>query len=246
MASSSRSRSWLITSSAPRYAAQEPQQPVAGVGVEVVGGLVEQQQVAAGEEDAGQLEASPLATGEGAEGEVEPVGAQAETVDEAADLGVGGVAPVVLEALLGVGEPDDVAVGRVLLEGDPELLEVVGGLVEAAARQDVGEAVGVVGDGLLAGVLGEVAGGARRVGSVPDLAGAAPPSVLKSVVLPAPLRPTRPTLSPARTWKVTPSTMVLPPISTTRSLTFSTGPVNHRCGPAPTPDCSRSARVQGE
>ena len=45
---------------------EEPQQPVAGVGVEVVGGLVEQEQVAAGEEDPGQLEPAPLTTREGA------------------------------------------------------------------------------------------------------------------------------------------------------------------------------------
>ena len=51
-------------------------------------------------------------------------------------------------------------VGGVLLEGDAELLEVRHRLVEAAARQHVGEAVGVVGDGFLAGVLRQVAGGA--------------------------------------------------------------------------------------
>ncbi len=49
--------------------AQELEQPVAGVGVEVVRRLVEQQQVAAREEDAGQLEPAPLAAGEGAEGQ---------------------------------------------------------------------------------------------------------------------------------------------------------------------------------
>ena len=36
--------------------AQELEQPVAGVGVEVVGGLVEEEQVAAAEEDAHELE----------------------------------------------------------------------------------------------------------------------------------------------------------------------------------------------
>ena len=42
--------------------AQELQQPRLGVDVEVVGRLVEQQHVGAGEEDAGQLDAAPLAT----------------------------------------------------------------------------------------------------------------------------------------------------------------------------------------
>ena len=73
IASSSRSRSWLTTSSPPRYAAQELEQPGAGVGVEVVGGLVEEEQVTAAEEDAHELDASPLTAGEGTEGDVEPV-----------------------------------------------------------------------------------------------------------------------------------------------------------------------------
>ena len=42
--------------------AQEAHQPVLGVAVEVVGGLVEQEDVAAGEEDAGQLHPAPLAS----------------------------------------------------------------------------------------------------------------------------------------------------------------------------------------
>ena len=46
---------------------QELEQPGAGVGVEVVGGLVEQEQVAAAEEDAHQLDAAPLTAGERAE-----------------------------------------------------------------------------------------------------------------------------------------------------------------------------------
>ena len=41
--------------------AQELEEPVAGVGVEVVGGLVEQQQLAAGEQDAHELEPPALA-----------------------------------------------------------------------------------------------------------------------------------------------------------------------------------------
>ena len=64
MASSRRSRSWLTTSRAPAVGAQEAHEPVLGVAVEVVGGLVEQQDVAAGEEDAGQLDPPPLATRE--------------------------------------------------------------------------------------------------------------------------------------------------------------------------------------
>ena len=42
--------------------AQEPEQPLLGVDVEVVRRLVEQQHVAAGEQDPGQLDPPPLAT----------------------------------------------------------------------------------------------------------------------------------------------------------------------------------------
>ena len=42
----------------------EAEQPLLGVAVEVVGGLVEEQHVAAGEEDAGDLDPAPLAAGQ--------------------------------------------------------------------------------------------------------------------------------------------------------------------------------------
>ena len=54
---------------------QELEQPGAGVGVEVVRGLVEQEQLAAAEEDAHELGAAPLAAGQRAEVEVEAIGA---------------------------------------------------------------------------------------------------------------------------------------------------------------------------
>ena len=55
--------------------AQELQQPHLGVDVEVVGRLVEQQHVAAGEQDAGQLDAAALATAEHADRQLHPVAA---------------------------------------------------------------------------------------------------------------------------------------------------------------------------
>ena len=61
-------------------AAQELHQPRLGVGVEVVGRLVEQEHVAAGEEDAGQLDPAALAARQHAERQVEPVGAEPEAV----------------------------------------------------------------------------------------------------------------------------------------------------------------------
>ena len=56
---------------------QEAHQPVLGVAVEVVGRLVEEQHVAAGEQDAGQLDPAALAAGQHPEGQVDAVGAQA-------------------------------------------------------------------------------------------------------------------------------------------------------------------------
>ena len=84
-------------------------QPRLGVDVEVVGGLVEQQHVAAGEQDAGELDAAALAAGEHGERQVEAVGGEAEAGGEAAHLGLGRVAAVGAELLLGVGEAGDVA-----------------------------------------------------------------------------------------------------------------------------------------
>src|SRR5690554_6829576 len=85
--------------------------------------------------------------------------------------------------------------------------------------------------------------------TVPDFGGIAPPIVLKSDVLPAPLRPTRPTLSLARTSKLMPSASSLPPTSTARSRTWITcasvaarGP-DSPPGSASTPGGSRSVHL---
>src|SRR5205823_1814860 len=62
--------------------AQETHQPGLGVVVEVVGGLVEEEQVAPAEENAGQLDAAALAAGEDTESQVESVRVQAEAGDQ--------------------------------------------------------------------------------------------------------------------------------------------------------------------
>jgi hypothetical protein len=64
--------------SAPPVGPQEVEQPLAGVVVEVVGGLVQQEQVAAGEQDAGQLDPAALPAGQGPDVAVDPVGPQAQ------------------------------------------------------------------------------------------------------------------------------------------------------------------------
>ena len=103
-------------------------------------------------------------------------------------------------------------------------------VVEAPPREHVGEDGGVVGDGVAAGILRQVPGERRRAGRCRPAGRSAPPSTRSSVVLPAPLRPTRPTFSPGRTCRVTPSTIRFPPTSTTRSRTVSTGTAPGICG----------------
>jgi hypothetical protein len=80
----------------------------------VVGGLVEQEQVAAREQDAHQLEAPALAAGQRAEREVEPVVGEPDPGGDLADLRLGLVAARGLEPLHRLGDPVDV-VGRCVL-----------------------------------------------------------------------------------------------------------------------------------
>ena len=68
---------------------EEVEHPRLGVDVEVVGGLVEQQDVGAGEEDADQLDPPPLPAGQRAERPVEDLVGHAETGGQAADLALG-------------------------------------------------------------------------------------------------------------------------------------------------------------
>ena len=149
--------------------AQEVEQPVAGVGVEVVGGLVEQEQVAAAEQDAGQLEAPALAAGERAEGHVEPVGRRPRPSTSWRTSDSAAYPPSISKRSCA---RDNWAKPIVRTAPPPQLLEPVGGLVEPPARQHVGQAVGVVGHGVLAGVLRQVAGVAGRWH--PGLVGQAP------------------------------------------------------------------------
>ena len=122
-----------------------------------------------------------------------------ESGDELAHLGLGRVAARGGEGVLGLGEAGDRSLGGVLLHGDPQLLEPEGGLVEAPARQDVGQTG--AGGAALARPGGPGSGNRAGPGGprCRSVGGTSPPSTLSRLVLPAPLRPTRPTLSPART-----------------------------------------------
>ena len=59
-----------------------------------------------------------------AEGQVDAVGAEAQAGDQLADLGLRRVAAEGREGVLGLGEAGDGPLGRVLLHGDAQLLQI--------------------------------------------------------------------------------------------------------------------------
>ena len=137
--------------------AQEPHEPLLGVDVEVVGRLVEHQEVAAREEDARQLHPAALATRERVNGHVEAIVAQAQPGRDPADLRLGRVPTEAFELLLRVGEPPQVLLRRVFVDLAVALLEPLRDHVEALARQDMGDTGRVDPGAVGLGVLGEVA-----------------------------------------------------------------------------------------
>ena len=89
---------------------EEAEQPVAGVVVEMVGGFVEQQHIAAGEEDARQLDPAALTTGQYVQRKIEAIASQPQTCGDRAHLGLRCVPALVPKALLGPREPGDVLI----------------------------------------------------------------------------------------------------------------------------------------
>jgi len=137
--------------------AQEAEQPRLGVDIEVVGRLVEQERVGAGEEDAGQLDAAPLTTGEHPEREVEPVGAEPQARGESTRLALGLVAALHAELFLGARVAGDVPFARIFFHRDAQLLDPLPVLVDPATGQHVGHRRASVEHAGDAGVLREVA-----------------------------------------------------------------------------------------
>ena len=120
-------------------AGEEAAQPGDRVGVEVVGRLVEQQRLGVGEQDAGQLDAAALATGERAQRLGEHAVGQAEVGADPGGVALGGVAAEGGELVL---EPAVAADGLVPLgvvgrlgHGDLRLDQLVAEDVEAAAGE---------------------------------------------------------------------------------------------------------------
>ena len=139
----------------------------------------------------------------------------AEPGGERSGLAVGGVAAGRAEVLLGPGVAGHVALVGPLLHGDAQLLEALELLVDAPSGQDVRH--GACGRRARRRCAGPVAGSRRHRAAdrrVPAAGSASPPRTRNRLVLPAPLRPTRPTLSRGITVKSTDSTTRRPPTST--------------------------------
>ena len=174
-------------------AAQEVAEPDDRVRVEVVRRLVEQQRVGAAEQDPRQLYPAPLAAGQGAQRLAEDAVRQTEARRHRCRLGLGGVPAEDVQPLLRRAVPCDrllVAVGHRLLGG----AQVGDDDVQPAAGQHpiAGQHVEVAGPR----VLRQVADAAATLDRCRPPAGASPARTPASVVLPAPLRPTRPIRSP--------------------------------------------------
>jgi hypothetical protein len=136
---------------------EEAHQPVFGVAVQVVRGLVEQQDVRAGEEDPCELEPPPLPTRERGDRQVQAVLRQAEADGDPPRLGLTRVAAGGPVPLLEAGEPTDVGLGGALLDGEAGLLRPLRQLEEASCLQHVHEAGVLVLRTVLAGILSQVA-----------------------------------------------------------------------------------------
>ena len=148
---------------------EEPAQPDDRVGVEVVGRLVEEQRLGAGEQDPGQLDATALTTGQRLQRLGEDPLLDAEAAGDRGGLGLGGVPTAGVQ--LGVGAL--VAAHRLLAHGDVVAAHVDLGLpepaydvVEAARGQDpvAGDHLGVADPRVLREVADLAGGlhGARR------------------------------------------------------------------------------------
>ena len=174
----SSSVSWLITTSPPLVAREERAQPGDRVGVEVVGGLVEQEVVAlgapppavrGGEQDAGQLDAAALTARQRGDPLAQHPLGQPEVGADAGGVALGGVPAERGEALLDAAV---LAHGPLVLRAVDQLghrrlrlLHLAEHLVEAARGQH--PVLGADGEIALAGVLRQVADRARAVELAP-------------------------------------------------------------------------------
>ncbi len=118
---------------------EEPHEPVLGVAVEMVRRLVQQQEVRTREQDAGELEAAALPSGESPDRQVQAVVGKTEPGCDPTRFRLAGVAPGRPVSLLEPGEARDVRLARALLHREPELLQALGHLLEPAGLQHMRE-----------------------------------------------------------------------------------------------------------
>ncbi len=128
-----------MTSSAAAVRPEELHEPLLRVDVEVVGRLVEQQQVAAREQDPGEVDPPAFATRQRGDRQVEPVGAQPEPGRDPPDLRLRRVSTRVAERVFRVAVGAHVARRRVGGHALVQLLEPAGRRVEPARREHVRE-----------------------------------------------------------------------------------------------------------
>ena len=117
--------------------AEETEQPDLRVDVEVVGRFVEAQDFGPSEENAGQFDTTPLATGQSADRLIEPLVFDAEPSCHLPRFALGRVAAVGPERLFGVDVATDVALIGVLFHGNAQLLDAHDLVVDSAARKNV-------------------------------------------------------------------------------------------------------------
>ena len=141
-------------------ASQLIEQPTLGRTVEVVRRLVEDHQFGLLEEHAHEVDATALASGERVDVLQEEFLPEAEAVRQAGHHRFGLVATVGLELLLQVGEELDVLLRGIVGHGATGFAQRVVEDIEAAGREDVGEA----------GRLEPESAGDRRLGQVPERA----------------------------------------------------------------------------
>ena len=90
----------------------------------MIGRLVEAEHVGSGEQNSGEFDPAALATGQRADRLVQPFVGDAQAGGHSPCFAFGAVAPVGAKRLLGVDIPSDVALIRILLHGDAQLLDL--------------------------------------------------------------------------------------------------------------------------
>ncbi len=123
----------------PRKARQLAHEPSLGGEVEMVGRLVEHEDVGLPEQHPDDVDAPALATGQGVDVVEEDVLAQPDPLGETGDLTFEVVPPGGPVALLEVGEGGDGIGGRVRRHRAPGLVQLLVEHVEASGREHVGE-----------------------------------------------------------------------------------------------------------